>query len=193
VDAPVGVATPAATRPPAIGAGGAPAASTGAAATAPVSAPADLGAAAPADASADGTEPATPPASEPVDPVEPAVVADAAPVAEKTVAAAASAVAAATPARFNGKWEGTWNGRPFTLALAPEGGNRLGGRLDVLVGSAYRTFRLAGTVDTRGHFVISEATTPGWWIEGELAGEALTGAIRHPDSKKATGYTAKRR
>jgi hypothetical protein len=137
------------------------------------------------------------------DPVPAPVVADAADVPDAVDPAVAAAAAAKVEAeartaaavgRVSGTWQGTWSGRPFTLALEPRGGDRLGGQLEVLVGTSYRTFSLGGTLNgATGRFTLSEDASPGWWVDGVLDAADLTGSIRHPDQKKATSYTAKRR
>ncbi|MES2643752.1 MAG: protein kinase [Myxococcota bacterium] len=157
----------------------------------------------PAGAGAEVVPDSTTPDPVAADPVPTPVVADAADVADAVdpaVAAAAAAKAeaeartAAAVGRVSGTWQGTWSGRPFTLALEPRGGDRLSGQLEVLVGTSYRTFSLGGTLNgATGRFTLSEDVSPGWWVDGALDAAGLTGAIRHPDQKKATSYTAKRR
>ncbi len=185
-DAPLTIAAPAPTAAPSVDRAG-------------PQAPIVSGAAAPAEAEAPAPA-ATPPQEAPASPVAPAAtdapaVADAAPPAPS--APTPPATAPASPGaigRLTGTWAGTWSGRPFTLALEGAGGARVSARLEVLVGTAYRTFRLDGTLDTAtGRFTASEDAEPGWWVDGLLDGERLTGSIRHPDQKKATSYTAKRR
>lgn len=97
-------------------------------------------------------------------------------------------------ARLAGTWQGTWAGRPFTVALDGSKGDRLSARLEVLVGTSYRTFRLGGTLDpATGRFTVSESTASGWWLDGTLVDGQLEGSMRVPDQKKGTGYTARRR
>ena len=65
--------------------------------------------------------------------------------------------------------------------------------LEVLVGTSYRSFDLVGTLDpATGRFVLAERAAPGWWVEGVLSGNVLTGSIRRPDQKKAVAYRATR-
>jgi serine/threonine-protein kinase len=143
-------------------------------------------------ASATGTpadprpEPELPPRTKDESRADDAVV-DAAPVDPTAAAAAAAAT------KLVGGWTGTWSGRPFTLTLVDRGGGRMDARLEVLVGTSYRTFDLTGSVDTQGRFTVMEKSTPGWWVDGVLSGGALSGSLRHPESKKATPYQAKRK
>jgi serine/threonine-protein kinase len=141
-----------------------------------------------------GVAPVAPAPSEPAPVAVEPVVADAAPVTAAAVAASAVASPDATLARLTGTWEGTWAGRPFTVAIERAGGPRVTAKLDVLVGTSYRSFRLAGTLDAAtGRITAAEDATPGWWLDGKLDGDRLAGSIRHPDQKKASSYTAKRR
>lgn len=179
--APGGLASGAASARPAAGTAGTPGAAGAAAAPSVDPVP---------EAVAPPMEPAAlPPAAEPV-------VADVAPVTSAPVATAAVAAPApdVTIARLAGTWEGTWSGRPFTVAFERAGGDRVTAKLDVLVGTSYRSFRLAGTLDAAtGRVTATEDAAPGWWLDGKLNGDSLAGSIRHPEQKKASSYTAKRR
>ncbi|MFN7147788.1 MAG: hypothetical protein ACK4YP_28720 [Myxococcota bacterium] len=128
-----------------------------------------------------------------VDPVtaEP-VVADAAPPPERAAEPTPTeAPRAASP--LAGTWKGTWDGRPFTLVLTLAAADRVEARLDVLVGTSYRSLRLAGPLDAAGRFTLAEEGKDGWWMEGALDGARLTGALRSPGGRKATAFSAQRR
>ncbi|MDP2305190.1 MAG: protein kinase [Pseudomonadota bacterium] len=188
----VSVATPAAN--PTLGVAAAPRldAAPGAAASG-----SDVGALAPTEPAPTGAavEPVATDGAAVADAVDPSATQAAAARAEAEASRAeAAARTAATIARLAGTWQGTWAGRPFTIALEGRGDERLSGRLEVLVGTSYRTFQLGGALNSAtGRFTLSEEADPGWWLDGGLDGTGLLGAMRHPEQKKSTSYTAKRR
>jgi serine/threonine-protein kinase len=133
-------------------------------------------------------------------PISTGAGAGASPVSVAPATTAAASVASASPPpegasveAVAGSWEGSWNGRPFTLRLSSGSGGRVIGSLEVLVGTDYRTIHMAGPLDPNtGRFELAETPGPGWWLEGHLDGARLVGAIRHPDQKKASSFSASR-
>lgn len=139
-------------------------------------------------------EPAAPPAEAPIVAVAPEL-----PVATGTVDAeppaveAAPAVAAAVAPDVAGTWKGNWGGRPLSIRMSG-GGESVKAELDVLVGTAYRTYNLRGRIKPDGTLSLAGgAGAEAWMVNGTISGGQLTAMVMQGDKGKPTSFTAKRK
>ena len=92
-----------------------------------------------------------------------------------------------------GTWKGKYGGRPLTLTIQGQQGERVSGSFDVLAGpSTWKTIVLSGRVQADGSIVLSDSQT-GWSLAGRAVDNALTGTIQHPDLRKPMALRASRR
>jgi len=145
----------------------------------------------PAEAPADEPPAEEPPAEVPEPEDEPAV-------ADADVAPEAPSEAPLPPEAppmpdVTGTWKGKYGGRPLTLRIDGQTGDRVSASFDVLAGpSTWKTISLTGRVRADGGIALSDPGT-GWSLDGMTAGNALTGSIRHPDLRKPMALKATRR
>ena len=98
---------------------------------------------------------------------------------------------AAPPPDLKGVWQGRLGGRPSTLRVTEQRGPTVKAELEVLLGTAYRTFVLAGSFD--GDRLRMKGDDPeGWALDVRLDGGALDGTLTPPGRKKGTPWRGSR-
>jgi serine/threonine protein kinase len=81
-----------------------------------------------------------------------------------------------------GEWSGRLDSTPATLTISGADG-RISGKLVLMVGTSYRTYRLVGSLDPTGSFDLSDPEE-GVRLRGRLEGRNLQGTLTAPDRKK---------
>ena len=90
-----------------------------------------------------------------------------------------------------GSWSGRLGGRPSRLQITEQAGTEVKAVLEVLQGTAYRTFRLMGTLE--GDRLRLQGTTEApWRLDVRLVNGALEGGLTAPGRKKATAWRGTR-
>lgn len=111
------------------------------------------------------------------------------PKVEPEAAPAAVAVAPSVA----GTWKGNWGGRPLTLRLSGAG-ESVKADLDVLVGTAYRTYNLRGRVAPDGTLSLAGGSgADAWMVNGKISGGDLTAMVMQGEKGKPSSFTAKRK
>jgi hypothetical protein len=94
---------------------------------------------------------------------------------------------------LKGTWKGKYGGRPLTLTIDGQQGDRVTGSFDVLAGpSTWKTIEITGQIRADGSIAMSDPQT-GWTLTGRATDNALTGTISHPDLRKPMALRASRR
>ncbi len=90
-----------------------------------------------------------------------------------------------------GSWSGRLGGRPSRLRVTDQAGTEVKAVLEVLQGTAYRTFRLVGTLE--GDRLRLRGTTEApWRLDARLLKGALVGDLTAPGRKRATAWRGTR-
>ena len=105
----------------------------------------------------------------------------------------AAVAAVAVAPSVAGTWKGNWGGRPLTIRMSGAG-ESVKADLDVLVGTAYRTYNLRGRVAPDGTLVLSGGSgADAWMVNGKISGGDLTAMVMQGDKGKGSSFTAKRK
>lgn len=97
----------------------------------------------------------------------------------------------AAPASLLGTWSGRLGGRASKLRITSQDGAEVRAVLEVLQGTAYRTFRMVGSLDG-DRLRLRGTSDPPWMMDVRLVGGALDGALTAPGRKKATAWRGTR-
>ncbi len=98
---------------------------------------------------------------------------------------------AAAPPDLRGTWQGRLGGRPSTLRLLVQRGAQVEGELEVLMGTAYRTFAMSGRLE--GDRLQLQGDDPeGWRLDARLSGDSLDGSLSSAGRGKGTAWKGTR-